>query len=84
MYIYRETIILSLIGIITGWGFGMLLHSYILNVVPPDEVMFNPNLWIGAYIVPFIVITVILIALKYYVNNKLKKVNMLQALKSVE
>lgn len=84
MYIYRETIILSLIGIITGWGFGMLLHSYILNVVPPDEVMFNPNLWMGAYIVPFIVITVILIALKYYVNNKLKKVNMLEALKSVE
>lgn len=84
MYIYRETIVLSLIGIIAGWGCGMLLHSYILNVVPPDEVMFNPNRWIGAYAIPFITITIILFVLKYYVNNKLKNVNMLEALKSVE
>ena len=84
MYIYRETIVLSLIGIVTGWGCGMLLHSYILNVVPPDEVMFNPNRWIGAYAISFITITIILFVLKYYVNNKLKNVNMLEALKSVE
>lgn len=84
MYIYRETIVLSLIGIIAGWGCGMLLHSYILNVVPPDEVMFNPNRWIGAYAISFITITIILFVLKYYVNKKLKNVDMLEALKSVE
>lgn len=84
MYIYRETIVLSLLGIIAGWGGGMLLHSYILNVVPPDDVMFNPNRWIGAYAISFITITIILFVLKYYVNNKLKNVDMLEALKSVE
>ncbi len=84
MYIYRETIVLSLIGIIAGWGCGILLHSYILNVVPPDDVMFNPNRWNGAYVIPFITITIILFVLKYYVNNKLKNVDMLEALKSVE
>lgn len=84
MYIYRETIVLSLIGIIAGWGCGILLHSYILNVVPPDDVMFNPNRWNGAYAIPFVAITIILFVLKYYVNNKLKNVDMLEALKSVE
>ncbi|MGG7059188.1 FtsX-like permease family protein [Clostridium tertium] len=84
MYIYRETILLSFIGIIIGWGFGILLHSYILNVVPPDDVMFNPNRWIGVYAIPFILITIIVFVLKYYVNNKLKNVDMLEALKSVE
>ena len=84
MYIYRETIILSAIGIVVGWLIGIMLHSYILTVVPPDEVMFNPSIWIGAYIIPFVCITVVTIILKYYVNNYLKKVDMLEALKSVD
>ena len=84
MYIYRETIILSAIGIVVGWFIGMALHSYILAVVPPDEVMFNPVKWIGAFIIPFIVITGISYVLKYVVNHKLKSVDMLEALKSVD
>lgn len=84
MYIYRETIFLSALGIIVGWIIGILLHTYILNVVPPDEVMFNPSIWIGAYIIPFVVITIVTFVLKYYVNNKLKNVDMLEALKSVD
>ena len=84
MYIYRETIILSAIGIVVGWVIGILLHDYILNVVPPDEVMFNPTIWIGAYIIPFVTISVVSFVLKYYVNHKLKNVDMLEALKSVD
>ena len=84
MYIYRETIFLSALGIVVGWIIGILLHSYILNVVPPDQVMFNPSIWIGAYIIPFVVISVVTFVLKYYVNNKLKNVDMLEALKSVD
>lgn len=84
MYIYRETIFLSALGIVAGWLIGILLHSYILNVVPPDQVMFNPAIWIGSYIIPFVVITVVTFGLKFYVNNKLKNVDMLEALKSVD
>ncbi len=84
MYIYRETIFLSALGIVAGWLIGILLHSYILNVVPPDQVMFNPAIWIGSYIIPFVVITVVTFVLKFYVNNKLKNVGMLEALKSVD
>ncbi len=84
MYIYRETIILSAIGIVVGWIIGVILHSYILAVVPPDEVMFNPIVWIGAYIIPLVSISIVSFALKYYVNGKLKNVDMLEALKSVD
>lgn len=84
MYIYRETIILSALGIIAGWLIGVTLHSYILAVVPPDEVMFNPARWIGAFIIPLIVITFISYVLKYVVNHKLRNVDMLEALKSVD
>lgn len=84
MYIYRETIILSALGIMVGWLIGMGLHSYILAVVPPDEVMFDPIKWIGAFIIPLIVITFISYVLKFVVNHKLKNVDMLEALKSVD
>lgn len=84
MYIYRETIILSALGIIVGWLIGMGLHGYILAVVPPDEVMFDPVKWIGAFIIPLIVITFISYVLKFVVNHKLKSVDMLEALKSVD
>lgn len=84
MYIYRETIFLSAIGIVVGWIIGILLHNYILTVVPPDEVMFDPKLWIGAFIIPFVTITIVTFVLKFYVNNKLKNVDMLEALKSVD
>ena len=84
MYIYRETIILSAIGIVVGWIIGIILHKYILTVGPPDEIMFNPIVWIGAYIIPLVSISVVTFILKYYVNNKLKNVDMLEALKSVD
>lgn len=84
MYIYRETIILSQIGIVFGWLFGILLHNYILTVVPPDQVMFDPSLWIGAYIIPFIVINIVTFVLKFYINKKLINVDMIEALKSVD
>ena len=84
MYIYRETIILSAIGIVVGWIIGIILHAYILNVVPPNEVMFNPIVWVGAYIIPLVSILVVSFVLKYYVNGNLKTVDMLEALKSVD
>lgn len=84
MYIYRETILLSQIGIAVGWLFGIWLHNYILTIVPPDQVMFDPSLWIGAYIIPVIVVNIVTFASKFYINKKLIKVDMIEALKSVD
>lgn len=84
MYIYRETILLSAIGIVFGCIFGMFLHIYILNVVSPDEIMFNPAIVMLSYIVPIITITVVTIILKANVNRRLRKLDMLEALKSVD
>lgn len=84
MYIYRETILLSLIGILAGFVFGNVLYRYILAVVPPDEVMFNPALGAKAFIVPVMLIIGITIILGYIMNKKLSKLDMLSALKSVD
>lgn len=84
MYIYRETILLSFLGILAGFGLGDVLYRYILAVVPPDEVMFNPALGTKAFIVPVVLIAGITAILGCIMNRKLRKLDMLSALKSVE
>ncbi len=84
MYIYRETILLTVIGILVGFGFGDALYRYILAVVPPDDVMFNPALGAKAFIIPVIVIMGITAILGVMMNRRLKNIDMLEALKSVD
>lgn len=84
MYIYRETICLSIIGIIAGIFGGKILHKVILDKVAPAEIFFNPNIEVWVYILPVILVIAILYVLGVIVNHKLKKVDMLEALKSVD
>lgn len=84
LYIYRETIILTAIGILVGYLAGDALYLYIINIVPPDDVMFNPALGAKAFIIPLVVITLITGVLGAIINHRLKRVDMLAALKSVE
>ena len=84
LYIYRETIYLSIIGILVEFGLGLGLHQYMVDVIPPENIMFNPNLGWLIYAAPTLVIIIILTGLGIFVNQHLKKVNMLEALKFVE
>lgn len=84
MYIYRETIFLTLLGILAGYLLGDALFRYILKVVPPAEIMFNPTLTWISFAIPLGIIGIVTIFLGRYVFHKLKHVDMLEALKSVD
>ena len=84
LYIYRETIILSLLGTLMGFGLGRALHAYMLEVVPPSSTMFYAGTGLWAYIVPAVAIAVALGMLAAYVHHRLRSVDMLEALKAVD
>ena len=84
LYIYRETMVLSLIGIGVGLLLGKVLHRVIIEAVAPTFVRFNPQVGLDVYIWPCIFIVLILAVLGILVNHMLKKVDMLEALKSVD
>ncbi len=84
MYIYRETILLSVIGMGVGILFGRVLHRVIIETVAPGFVMFNPAVGWFVYVLPCVIVIVILIALGYMVNHLLQRIDMLEALKSVD
>lgn len=84
LYIYRETIILSAIGIPAGWAFGRFLQLYILNAVPPENVMFNPQPGYLCFGVSLAVVAAVVIVLYFVIKRNLTRVDMLEALKSVD
>lgn len=84
MYIYRETISLSLIGMLVGLVGGIYLHKLLLAMIGSDSIRFNPSVGLEVYLIPILAISGILAALGWHINHHLRKVDMLEALKSVD
>lgn len=84
LYIYRETIVLSLVGIMLGLGGGVYLHRLLLNMIASPSLMFQPQVALSVYLIPVLAIAVILIVLGVLINHRLRQVDMLEALKSLE
>lgn len=83
-YIYRETILLSLIGMIVGLVSGFYLHQFLIQMIAPGTFRFQPKVGWEVYLIPVLAVSVILTILGVFVNHYLRKVDMLEALKSVE
>ncbi|WEV74080.1 hypothetical protein OZX74_00435 [Bifidobacterium sp. ESL0798] len=84
MYIYRETLGLTVIGVLLGTGAGILLHERIIRQVAPENMMFSPDLTGGQFLFPVIVIAVVTVILAFYVSARIAKIDMLKALQARE
>ena len=84
MYIYRETIALSIVGVPVGWLFGRLLQPYIIGAVPPEQVMFDPATGRIPFVVSAVVVALVVMWQYFVVKRRLRNVDMLEALKSVD
>ena len=84
LYIYRETIVLSLVGIVLGLVSGSYLHQFLIQMISPATILFYPQVGWEVYVIPVAAVSIILTLLGFFVNHHLRKVDMLEALKSVE
>ena len=84
LYIYRETMVLSFVGIVLGLVAGYYLHQFLIQMISPATILFYPRVSLEVYALPIVAVTVILALLGLFVNHHLRKVDMLEALKSVE
>ena len=84
LYIYRETILLSIIGIIMGLVGGYYLHQFLIAMIAPDAILFYPKVGLGVFLFPVGGTILLLVLLGIYVDHYLRKVDMLEALKSVD
>lgn len=83
-YVYRENILLTLIGAAAGIIMGIILHRFVVVTVEIEEVMFGRDI----NFISFVFSTLLTIGFSAFVNwvmyFKLKKINMVESLKSVE
>lgn len=84
LYIYRETIILSIFGILIGFLVGNWLHGFIIDNLAPLNAIFRPRILFSNYLLSALIPLVITGIMAIFVNRKIKEVNMLEALKSVD
>jgi putative ABC transport system permease protein len=84
MYVYRENIVLTLIGIVIGCLFGKVVHSYVLTTVEVDMLMFSPTIHWISYLYSALITLFFTLLVMVFMHIKLKKVDMIEALKSNE
>lgn len=83
-YVYHENIILTLMGIVVGVGLGTLLHQYIIHTIRVDMVMFGQHVSLVSFLISAVLTAVFSAFVNFVMYFKLKEINMVESLKSVE
>lgn len=83
-YIFRENIILTFMGIAVGLILGTFLSNFIIETAEIDMVMFGRDIKPLSYVLSGIITFAFSLVVTLYMHKRLKKVDMIEALKSVE
>ena len=83
-YVGHETIILTAIGILVGLIGGNFLTTFIIKTCELDILMFNPYIPASCYIYGILITAVFALIVNITTYFTLKKINMIESLKSVE
>lgn len=83
-YVYRENILLTLIGTIVGAGLGKILHLFIIETVEVPAAMFGRIINLPSYIYSFLFTILFSMIVNGVMYFKLRKIDMVESLKSIE
>ncbi len=83
-YIYRENIVSALIGILAGLVLGRILHYFVVITAEVDIVMFDRGLGWLSYLFGALLTAVFALVVNIALHFKLKRIDMVESLKSVE
>ena len=83
-YIYRETTILTLVGLIVGCVGGIFVHSYLMTIITPENVLSVPGISWHIYAIATLLIALFTGLVAILMKRKIDAVDMLEALKSVD
>ena len=83
-YIFRENILLTLIGIVEGIIAGIFVHRIVLIMAEVDIITFGRNIDLSSFIYSVVLAFGFSMFVNVVLHNKLKKVDMVESLKSIE
>lgn len=83
-YVYRENMILTGIGTAGGLVMGFILHRFVMGTMEIDTMMFGKNIQPLSFLLAIALTLSFTIVVNVFMYYHLRKVNMVQSLKSVE
>lgn len=83
-YVFRENMILTIIGIISGLPTGKLLHEFIMEQLNIDIVTFKTQIFGSSYIVSIGIVFMFSLFVNVLLRRKILEINMIEALKCNE
>ncbi len=83
-YIFRENIVLSVIGIVVGLFLGVLLDGFIINTVETDIAMFSREIELTSFIYSVVFTLAFTLIINILMTPLIKRISMVESLKSIE
>lgn len=83
-YVFRENIILTLIGTAVGTVLGILLHRFVVVVAEVNMVMFSRTIFPLSYVYAVVITLVFAVLVQIVMHRRLSRITMVESLKSVE
>lgn len=83
-YIFRENVILTIIGVLEGIIVGFLLHKWVIVLAEVDIIMFGRDIEFPSYLYAIALAFAFSMFVNVVLHKKLKKVDMVESLKSIE
>lgn len=83
-YVYRENILLTVLGAALGCGLGTILHRFVIVTVEVDICMFGRNINPPSFVYAVLFTVGFSVIVNIVMYFKLKKIDMVESLKSVE
>ncbi|MBQ6600820.1 MAG: ABC transporter permease [Clostridia bacterium] len=83
-YIFRENVILTIIGIIEGLFCGIVIHQVVISMAEVDIIMYGRGLPLTCFLYSAALAFVFSMTVNLLLHRKLQKVDMVESLKSIE
>lgn len=83
-YVFRENMMLTVIGSFIGLGLGKIFHSFVIDCVQVDMVSFDKRVEPISYIYSLILTYLFATCVNLLMRKKIDKINMTESLKSVD
>ncbi len=83
-YVYRENILLTIFGAAAGCVLGRIMHVFIIQTVEVDSTMFGRQIYLQSFVIGILFTLVFSVIVNFVMYFKLKKIDMIESLKSVE
>ena len=83
-YVFRENIMLTFIGAVVGIGFGLVLHRFVILTAEIDMIMFGRAIRPVSFLYSFLLTFLFSLVVNWAMYFKLKKIDMVESMKSVE